>query len=73
MKSASPKVTLLMRWCDEASPYSGPEMNGKIASLRAQAADCRRLAQAAVGLEAIIELLDKARKFDAAADRSEEL
>jgi hypothetical protein len=46
-------------------------MNGKIASLRAQAADCRRLAQAAVGLEAIIELLDKARKFDAAADRSE--
>jgi hypothetical protein len=46
-------------------------MNAKIASLRAQAADCRRRAQAVVGLEAIIELLDQARKFDAAADRTE--
>jgi hypothetical protein len=43
-----------------------------IASLRARAAECRRQAQAAVGLEAITELLDQARKFDAKADRKEE-
>jgi hypothetical protein len=46
-------------------------MNAKIAALRAQAADCRKRAQAAIGLGAIIELLDQARKFDAAADRTE--